>query len=198
MPDDRFKQALKDQLKLIELSCSNYDSGHPEAGLSISVNLRILLHDTQNSRSMSLLASLQNRDVSLCNTFPLDMDKKYTLYYASDTLTINGPLKDLHQRTCLDFQPANQWWNQVVLISGGHKYSRRDVVLTTADKDGGAHVDPRIPLEHEQLVKGVWTFVKGLGTEHEVRTDMQNEHWWLIRIFGHELLHSPDLLALRI
>jgi hypothetical protein len=98
----------------------------------------------------------------------------------------------------LNFLPAKKWWNQVVLISGGDKYSRRDVVLTTANQDGGAHVDTSIPSEHEQLVKGVLTFVKDFGTEHEVRTNVENEHWWLIRIFGHELLHSPDLLALRL
>ena len=194
MSDDRFKQALKNQLKLIEMSCSNYDSGNPEAGLGISVNLRILLHDTRSSTS--LLEHLKNRDVSLCNTFPSDMDIKASLNYASDVLTINGPSKDLSQKTCLDFPPADQWWNQIVLISGGHKYSRRDVVLTTANMDGGAHVDTTVPPEHEQLVKGVWTFVKGFGTEHEVRTNVANEHWWMIRIFGHEILHSPDLLAL--
>ena len=39
--------------------------------------------------------------------------------------------------------PFQEWWDEVVIRdSGDNLFSRSDLVLTMADQDGGAHVDP--------------------------------------------------------
>lgn len=48
-----------------------------------------------------------------------------------------------------------EWWGSVCLIlaEGGvpRDYERRYLILTMADKEGGAHVDPELPAEYVRL-----------------------------------------------
>jgi hypothetical protein len=41
-----------------------------------------------------------------------------------------------------------KWWTEEYLIIGNVRSSKKDVVLDVSNKDGGAHVDPNIPLRH--------------------------------------------------
>jgi hypothetical protein len=44
------------------------------------------------------------------------------------------------------------WWSQAVFVDNRRdKFSRKDIVLSVADTDGGAHVDPGIPDGYHRL-----------------------------------------------
>ena len=46
------------------------------------------------------------------------------------------------------------WWGKIVVVDlERHEFSRRDLVLTLADTDGGTHVDPDIPEKYYLLTR---------------------------------------------
>jgi hypothetical protein len=46
------------------------------------------------------------------------------------------------------------WWNDPILTDAeGTNYSRRSLVLWTANKEGGAHVDRRLPQDYSALTR---------------------------------------------
>ena len=50
--------------------------------------------------------------------------------------------------------PFEKWWNEVVIKDhGGHTFTRKDVVLALANKEGGAHVDPNLSEEYANLTR---------------------------------------------
>jgi hypothetical protein len=50
--------------------------------------------------------------------------------------------------------PFDDWWTAPVFVDGKRRrFSRRDLVLTAADQDGGAHVDPALNSHYQALSK---------------------------------------------
>jgi len=50
--------------------------------------------------------------------------------------------------------PFTQWWEGAVLSDGqGHAFTRKDLVLAVANKDGGAHVDPKLDSSYYSLTR---------------------------------------------
>ncbi|MFH1140294.1 MAG: hypothetical protein V1724_01180, partial [Chloroflexota bacterium] len=48
--------------------------------------------------------------------------------------------------------PFNKWWGEVVIKDkDGRRFTRRDLVLGLADKEGGTHVDPTLDKEYAML-----------------------------------------------
>jgi len=90
------------------------------------------------------------------------------------------------------------WWNQIVYISGTARLSRRDLVLSAADKDGGAHVDAKLNADYESLMNsnGFGFFSLSQTGELGTFTPIIDAHLVYLRQMGHELLSSPELLEL--
>ena len=88
--------------------------------------------------------------------------------------------------------PIGEWWQQVVLVTGPEqKHSRQSIILATANKDGGAHIDENITPDFKTLKEGFWTF------EHEsLSKELTDYHFVAIRQFGYEIINSQQLLAL--
>jgi hypothetical protein len=87
------------------------------------------------------------------------------------------------------------WWNQTVYISGKTRCSRKDLVLTAADKDGGAHVDAALTEYYKVLMtSGQLGFIR--AGENGTFQPIIDAHLGYLRQIGHEILNSPELLAL--
>lgn len=57
----------------------------------------------------------------------------------------------------------SDWWNEIVVKDKrGTTYTREELILTTADKDGGAHVDPTISDAFANLESG-----EGIGWRND-------------------------------
>jgi hypothetical protein len=85
--------------------------------------------------------------------------------------------------------PAPDWWNQSVMVVNRQHVSRKLLVLTAANKDGGAHVDEQLPPEYQALVDGFWTD----ASTGELISD---HHALSLRQLGFELLNSNKLVGL--
>lgn len=68
-------------------------------------------------------------------------------------------------------------------------------MLAAADKDGGAHVDAELDPDYETAMLNLKIRFSTNGELPDFETVLEN-HLIYIRQMGHELLNSPELLAL--
>jgi hypothetical protein len=189
----RFREQLQRQKGFIQRSCALYDAGFSDEATRIATSVRILLYDT--NRSISLLTHLGLKDkIHLHSTVQdVSLEKGLVLFEGCILMSLRGVEPSLgrgHKR----FMTVNDWWNQIVLISGpGNIYSRRDIILETVNKDGGAHVDSKIGSNLERLVDGILTFQIGPLHRIDKARQIKNHHFIYLRQFGYELLNSPEL-----
>jgi hypothetical protein len=192
---NRYKEQLKRHLGFISRSCELYDEGINEEAIRIGTSLRVLLHD--HGRSVSLLNHLHAKEsIKLLTTVRAHAP---TLGGSYDGLTVLSPTKLRMTNPALgagnfrDFIPVKNWWEQVVFARDGSLMARRDVILTSTNKDGGAHIDSDVGPLGRVLMEGVfWT--DGLIGGRSV--DLGNSHFLALRQFGFEMLESNELLAL--
>jgi hypothetical protein len=188
MADSRFHKELGKQLSFVENSCIAYDQGRIDEAIRIATSLRILFHDT--SRSISLLTHLNAKDIRLLSTCSGEIYPNTTFF---DGLSAFFLRRGIAPKLGNVSRPTNMlvkdWWEQVVLVRGPQFHlSRKIIVLTAADKDGGAHVDEKLPDEYMQLVRGVWEKISEGETEF-----ISDHHLLCLRQMGYEVLNSPEL-----
>jgi hypothetical protein len=103
-----------------------------------------------------------------------------------------SPVVDLASPTYV-LAPLGSWWTRACIIipfgvfsrATHHAvFSKRSLTLVLANKEGGAHVDPRLPSDYEALIttSPIHTFVNG------VKTDTVNLARYAVALAGVELL----------
>ena len=166
------------------------------------------MHDT--ARQKSLLTHLNAKGINLISTC-LDIAAKVrdpnSLGFGGRPLMFNGMgrfstgpagasyFPKLGDGMFCYEMPVEQWWTQTVFILDPKTWvSRKDVVLSAADKDGGAHVDSSLTPEYERLIESgdLGCFTDDRGTT----IPMSGHHYVALRQMGYELLASPALRAL--
>ena len=149
-PKDELKRELIEQLQLLRHSCQAFDSGLEAVGKHISLSLRVLLHDHQQSRALldqlgfrsgrylTSVPPLNPRNLATeCNLVVVQASSAGARYLPSIAMG-GGPFP-------LQPIPFVNWWNDPVLKDNrGRTFCRRELVLNVADTDGGAHVDPKL------------------------------------------------------
>ena len=186
---------LKRQLVFLRNSAAAYDDGALEEAVRIAVVIRVLCHDT--SKSTSLLAHMGLKEsIRLVSTAkPIAGDLSLTVDFGElmagmtfgKTLSYDELREDLPRIVCPD------WWTQTVFIRNGKQYSRRDIVLATVNKDGGAHVDsPDTDLKAFQ--ENFWFMTETNADGNTVTTPLVNNHFRMLRRFAAELLESQELI----
>jgi len=143
------------QVELLKLACSNYDGGIEIAGFNIATSIRVFVHDTH--LSTSALTHINNKAIQYLDTCNINPNPAITftgLIYKS----FNG-VHDGQGGTAL-FRPLftnsfhskinnwinfNTWWNAVIFQNAdGAILTRKTLVLTAANQEGGAHIDDEI------------------------------------------------------
>lgn len=183
-----FSAYLKEQLGFITASCAACDAGHTAEGVRIGTSLRVLFHQTP--KSTSLLTHMGATGISLLSTthgLPPDMPTPLAFDGMFRHSTTGGLQPKLGSGSYKGFLPMTEWWTQVVIVIKGAKLSRRDLALTAANKDGGAHIDVALPAGYKALVEGFWSNAAGKISDH---------HALCLRQLGYEVLNSPDLISL--
>ncbi len=99
--------------------------------------------------------------------------------------------------------PVPEWWNQIVYVFSRRpkedptgeievlRLSRKDIVLTATNKDGGAHVDQKLTPAYEMLAAdgAVGSFIwESDGVKQEF--PITKAHLVALRQIGHEVLRS--------
>lgn len=202
---NRFEQKLKQQIDFLQNSCRAFDNGNWNEAMRIATSVRIILHDTPNSTS--ILKHLNAKNINLFTTYwkPPDGENGYAFMHVFNMGVIDmgkgkfgyGPnLEDFHPDKSRVL-PVEEWWNQVVwVISPKSRLTRKRLVLSAANQDGGTHVDSQLNKHYEKLVSAdlgsISVTMGGVG----FRWPIKNMHLVAIRTIGNELLKSPELLNL--
>ena len=199
------KEYLRRQLTFIENSCASFDRGCEDESIRMAVCLRVLFHDTKNQKS--LLTRMGARQTGVLSTVPplptgaVLFTGMYRLILAvPGNPRISVPLGEAPHK---EFVLPDHWWEQVIYVGGSPmrggvpgpqlRIRRKDIVLCAADRDGGAHVDPRLTAEYHALVEGLWRGTKG---PPHTEISVLDDQFVLLRQMGYEVLNSPDLVAL--
>ena len=95
------------------------------------------------------------------------------------------------------FIPVSKWWDQVVFVGGSAQLSRRKIVLSAANQDGGAHVDEALNPGYKALTSdGFAGFVFHSDGQTAIERPLIGAHYVALRQLAHEILTSPELLAI--
>jgi hypothetical protein len=196
-----FRAALKRQINFLASSCQGFDAGFHDEAIRIAQCIRVLLHDTRNQTSV--LTHLNAKGIALTSTC---LDIAAEMRPGARALVFNGMGRFATGPDARYFPklgngrfrydlPVDRWWMQTVFILDPDTWvSRRDIVLSAADKDGGSHVDAALTPTYLRLVESgdLGFFVDERGTQ----TNISGHHYVALRQMGHEVLDSPALVAL--
>jgi hypothetical protein len=152
------EEHLRDQVHFMTQSAQSYDNGFTSEAKRLAVALRILLHDTTRSRSVLGQLGIKER-LLWCDT-ATDYDPENLMTQAGLTQIQLEPagatfVPRLSQGVVKPKLPFEMWWNAVVVADAAQSlFTRRTLVLTVADRDGGAHVDPQLDAAYSALTRG--------------------------------------------
>jgi hypothetical protein len=193
----RLSHKLREQLEFLARSCDAFDKGLEDEALRIATSLRVIFHQT--TQSTSLLAHVGLADSQMLSSSRGLGDYtdfvRYRLSLDSPTPVWALPMLG----TAFYKVSVNRWWkHEPVFVHEGEPHPRRLIILSAANKDGGAHVDKDLEDYYEALCGGKFALgitgnFKFVGPEpypQGVTQYAPNAHLALLRQFGHETLAS--------
>jgi len=174
--EDELKDQLKDQIDFLVKSSKAYDEGLTSEAKRLATVIRALLHDTQNSTS--LLTLLKKKDMLFYDT-SLDYNQN-NLLLSPGLLMLKMEPNGGEYVPPLGNGPPTRYCN---------KLTRKDLVLTVCNKDGGAHVDPKLDEVYYALSRSNslgWKYIKnGIEKDFATRPELAS-----IRQISYEVLKS--------
>jgi len=188
-----FKAHLKEQITFLSRSAAAFDEGFESEAKRMAVVIRIFIHDTKFSTS--LLTHLKKKDILFYDTA-----NEYDPYNLAPTIGLVcmqcgpegakyiAPLDD-NIRVQNKKVPFEKWWEKIVIAdTKGNKLTRKDLILSITNKDGGAHIDKKLDEDYANLIKlntiG-WKYFSG-----ELEGNMQGAELASVRQITYELLKS--------
>jgi len=192
---------LSDQIDFMIASAISYDNGFEGEAKRIAATIRILVHNTASCSG--LLTQLKMLDIlfydsaspfRLQNPIPCNcltvirLSKRETENLMGDYV---APLDNLSPARSKDKKVSfTRWWklNYVIKDKTGALFTRKDLILTVADKEGGAHIDPKLNQAYANLTR-----FNSLGwkvyTEGESK-DLDNPVPPSVRQIAHEVIRT--------
>jgi len=112
--------------------------------------------------------------LSHCNLCALVIKNSGKLYF-----------KAVEDKFPMKFLPLDDWWNEEIIYDrvNNRKFSRKQIILNAANKDGGAHVDPKVDTASQYVAEELM--------KHSGKEDTPPDHdRHIIRQIAHELMKS--------
>ncbi|MBA2670092.1 MAG: SEC-C domain-containing protein [Gemmatimonadetes bacterium] len=197
---------LEEQLGFLDRSAEAFDAGFHSEAKRMATAIRVLVHDT--GRSRSLLAQLGGKGTLFCDT-SIAPEPGNLLPHASLAGISFGPAGVGHVARLDGDDPSwfrwvefDTWWNTVVFKEECREMTRRGLVLSVADQDGGAHVDPTLNEMYARISR--LNTLGRYGSSHTgVMVPLTRAELVSVRQIAHEILktfkagyerkpHSPD------
>ena len=162
--DNPISSKYDEFLELIRVLCDCYDStGKDIIALSIGTAIRVLVHDTHNSTC--LLTHLSKKGIRFLSTSTKNTKEKIHLGLVR---RINVGVSDgvggeaKYWPICderyfpspkeQNFTSFEDWWDiEKVFDSGKSSLTRKDLVLSVTNKDGGAHFDTKVQSNYDEF-----------------------------------------------
>jgi len=186
---------LGKQIGFLISSSSAFDNGYHDEAVRLATALRVLLHDTTNSRS--LLGQLGRKNIQFLDTGEPYSSRNLLTTYRLTYMRIDSsgaqyrPLLDDFPRK--RFVGFDEWWDAIVICGRDKRcLSRGDIVLIAANQDGGAHVDPAIDASYADIAKDHntgWEFIGENISPRSIPFAMQVS----LRQIAHEVLRSLNV-----
>jgi hypothetical protein len=183
-------QHLEDQIRFLEASADAYDNGFESEAKRLATAIRILVHDTRSSHS--LLGQLGKKDCAFLST-AIEFDPNNRITHGGLVVAAVGGAAAGKYLALLDDVPVtrqlsfDEWWDETVFVDCQRRpLTRKQVILTAADQDGGAHVDPNLDTVYADLIKNNslgWKVSDGVSSRA-----MEPPEKACIRQIAHELL----------
>jgi len=174
------REKLREQKHLLKKSTSDMTEGDLAEALRVAASLRVLIHE--HGRGKPLLAQLNPNFLQLqipdAESDPpeappepgaravvvLEVPVGINLSDAGAFLSPELPPPEALRASIL-----GRWWFRpnALIIPGAGGFSRMEIVVGLADKEGGAHVDTEITRKYEQLINcGAYR----MGTGKQIET----------------------------
>ena len=185
---------LKEQTAFLEASADSYDRGFQGEAKRLAVTIRLLVHDHGSNRA--LLAQLDRLHSTLFYDSGLPNAPGNLLTYSGLVVTAHTkagaeymPMLDNHQIGPGEWLPFTPWWETTIFVDDKRRrVSRKDLILSLANEDGGAHVDPALNATYSALTRENsmnWTVTVGT-----IQHPMGPPHLASVRQIAHEVLKS--------
>lgn len=157
--DPELMQHLYEQMRFLRRSAEHYDRGDFSEAKRLAATLRLLLHETKNSKSLLMQLGLKNklRFVDTAGAIERDTYEALPGGRFRARIGIAVPLAPIawgswkgvrfiarldDHRTSFTSLPFYTWWTSpVVALPPKFHLSRQNLILGVANQDGGAHVD---------------------------------------------------------
>jgi hypothetical protein len=156
---EELRQHMMEHLGFLKASAHSFDTGFTGEAKRLAVAVRVLVHDTDKSKSiLSLLG------IKLSMGF---LDTAYE-YNPKNAMSHTGLVGIRHtvgegSRYFAKFEDNlapkkivlfSDWWNKIIIVDQkSSSFCRRELVLALANKDGGAHVDPALEESYANLTR---------------------------------------------
>jgi hypothetical protein len=195
---DELERQLSDQLELLKELAGLYDSGKTVAAKAISTTVRVLVHDTTNSTS--LLTQLGRKNVDFFDSVGLEAETwgkgqrvgSYNGLVGAGTNSKYFPYLDDTIPESSKYVPFDEYWERVILIDGkGNSFTRKDIILTLTNQDGGTHVDPGLSAKYAELSRQNSMGLTAWMNDEQPKV-FEGVELAVVRQIGHEILRTLD------
>lgn len=191
---EELAELLDEQISFLKASCAAFDTGFEGEIKRLAVSVRVLVHDTRNSTS--LLTLINRKDVPFFDSADAYDDASIASHSSLVQIHLGAKgakprphLDDVIESREVDFET---WWDGIVLVDAQrNEFSRRDIVLSLANREGGAHVDHKIDEAYNNLRRNNaqgWMTVDGAGRETPAKDNVPAT----MRQIAHEILRTLD------
>ncbi|WP_273128942.1 hypothetical protein [Bacillus weihaiensis] len=203
---------LTEQVSFLIDACNSYDKGNFAQAKMMSAIIRTIVKDPENPRrnnkTKSLLTLLNKKNMLFLNTgFEVKNPKINVNLVGIATIpsklplltkqfdNIYLPLLNDSEKIDVKLLSFEDWWNsQIIYVESENStsiFTRKRIVLTMAEQDGGSHVDSHEDIDPEYLelataAKSFFINIDRFGNESPII----NMHFALVRQIAHELIVS--------
>jgi hypothetical protein len=185
----RFRVKLREQLEFLQRSAAAYDGGAESEAVRIGATLRILFHKSES------MDPLYEHLLAKWKLFSTDGGRNDPHGFVNIILEPQHPTRPvravpiLGNSFALEPLEIEAWWEAPVFSNKTESYSRGKLSRLLADKEGGTHVDSKLPRLYQALASGAHSL-----SIHKSDSDKtyfaENIHLAMVRQFAHEVLVS--------
>ena len=188
-----YEKHYYEQIEFLKNSCNSFDNGFDGEAKRIALTLRVLIHDTRNSKS--LLGLMNKKGIDFLST---NAKQEPSSPFSFQGLVVIGTGGDENIFTAMldetgynNYMPIENWWNEVVFKDNEQNtLTRKELILTASNQDGGAHIDPSLERKYARISK---ENSLGISSGNEkISKPMLNAERFAIRQIGHEVLKTLD------
>lgn len=205
-----YLEQLHDQVSFLIDACHSYDRGNFKQAKLRSGYIRTIVKDPERkSRTISLLTHLKRKDsmnfyntgyeaeepIININLVGIASVPAKSLFDQKRVDHIYLPMLNKSQQIDVRWLTFEQWWKSRIIVYKSENsnivFTRKSIVLTMAEQDGGHHVDSieDIDINYYELATATKSLFSNVDTQGN-ESPIINIHFALVRQIAHELIIS--------